>query len=161
MLKLLNNKLNFVNRIDVPKIPLNAYEDFQDFKLYFVDIGLMVAKAALDPSVILEGNDLFTEFKGTLTEQYVLQQLKSIGKTVYYWAREDTKAEVDFLIQHREEVCAIEVKAATNVKSKSLKIYFQKYAPKQVYRSSLQDFTKQDWLTNLPLYTIEQIVHLI
>lgn len=147
-----------VNRIEVPKIPLNAYADFQDFKLYFVDIGLMVAKAAIEPNIILNDNDLFVEFKGTLTEQYVLQQLKSNRKSVYYWAQQDTIAEVDFLIEHQSSIVSIEAKATINVKSKSLKTYFQKFEPKYVFRTSLQDFKDQGWVINIPLYALDQIL---
>ena len=147
-----------VTRIDAPKLPLSAYEDIQDFKVFLLDIGLLTAMANIHETVLLDSSQLMTEFKGTLTEQYVLQQLKCLGVPIHYWTVEKSKAEVDFIVQVQNDIVPIEVKAAENVKSKSLRIYFEKYHPSKVVRTSLSDYRVQDWMTNIPLYAISTIV---
>lgn len=143
-----------VNRIKKPDLPLNAYQD-NAFKLYFLDVGLLAAHSHLDPGVLLDGNRLFTEFKGALTEQYVLQQLVAqISNPVYYWATEKGTAEVDFVLQHGQGVIPIEVKAEENLKSKSLRSYVERFGARKALRVSMADYREQDWLTNLPLYAM-------
>jgi predicted AAA+ superfamily ATPase len=147
-----------VNRVSVPNIPLKAYEDFKAFKLFMLDVGLLSCMVNLDPEVFLSGNDLFREFKGALTEQYVLQQLKTLKDLgIYYWTNERGSAEIDFLVDNGKEVIPLEVKAETNLKAKSLKVYYDKFKPKNAVRVSMSDYKKEEWLLNLPLYAIEQI----
>lgn len=150
-----------VCRASKPGIPLKAYEDVAAFKLFIVDIGLMGAMGDIDVRTLIEGNVIFEEFKGALTEQYVLQQLFTMPDlAIYYWSAERSTAEVDFLIQYAGEVIPIEVKAEENLKAKSLKTFCQKYSPKTAVRTSMSDFRKQDWLINLPLYAISELVEL-
>ena len=145
-------------RVSKPGIPLKAYEDYNAFKLFIADVGLMGAMGDIDIRTLLEGNRIFEEFKGALTEQYVLQQLTSIcDLVIYYWSAERSIAEIDFLIQYSGEVIPIEVKAEENLQAKSLKAFCQKYSPKTAIRTSMSDFRKEDWLTNLPLYAISEL----
>ncbi len=146
-----------VNRIEKPTLPLNAYADFDAFKLFLLDIGLLNAIADLDQKILLEKNNILTEFKGALTEQFVCQQLK-IKKELYYWTATNATAEVDFVLQSQNEIIPIEVKAEENLKSKSLKVYVEKYAPKTAIRTSMSKFRQEDWLTNVPLYGVSEIV---
>jgi uncharacterized protein len=142
-----------VNCVENPTIPLNAYADMHTFKLFMLDIGLLNAIAKIDPRILLEKNNILTEFKGALTEQFVAQQLK-INHDIYYWVASNATAEVDFLIQFQNNVLPIEVKAAENLKSKSLKVFVEKYQPQTAIRTSMSHFRTQDWLTNVPLYGI-------
>jgi len=147
-----------VNRATKPAIPLKAYEDFGAFKLFLVDIGLLAAMSDLDIKTVLEGNVLFEEFKGALTEQYVLQQLLvQKDLVIYYWSAENGRAEVDFLVQFSGQIVPIEVKAEENLKSKSLRVYHEKYNPPILIRTSMSDFRKEEWMINLPLYAIAQL----
>lgn len=109
----------------------------------------------IDSKTILEGNRIFEEFKGALTEQYVLQELlTSKVQSVYYWSAEKSTAEVDFLIQQEGEIVPIEVKAEENLRAKSLKSFCQKYNPDSALRFSMSDYRKEDWLINVPLYAV-------
>ena len=142
-----------VNRIEKPTVPLNAYADFDAFKLFLVDIGLLNAIAKIDPRILIEKNNILTEYKGALTEQFVCQQLK-IENQLYYWVAPNGTAEVDFVIQHQNEVIPIEVKAEENLMAKSLKVYVEKFKPKTAIRTSMSGYRVDDWLTNIPLYGI-------
>lgn len=147
-----------INRAKKPGIPLNAFEDFGSFKLFLVDLGLMNAMGNMDVKTLIDGNTIFQEFKGAVTEQYVLQQIISENQfVVYYWSAEKSAAEIDFLVQFRDRIIPIEVKAEENLQAKSLKIYCQKYNPKIAVRTSMSDFRKETWLTNLPLYAISEL----
>jgi uncharacterized protein len=151
-----------VCRVSKPGIPLKAYEDYNAFKLFIADVGLLGAMGDIDVRTLLEGNTIFEEFKGALTEQYVLQQLATIADLViYYWSAERSTAEIDFIIQHSGEVIPIEVKAEENLQAKSLKTFCQKYLPKTAIRTSMSDFRKEDWLTNVPLYAIGELTELL
>ncbi len=142
-----------VNRCNKPGMPLIAYAVLSDFKLFILDVGLLAAMGNLDIHTLISEQSLFEEFKGALTEQYVLQQLKSIDQLpIYYWSAEKATAEIDFLIQYQNLIIPIEVKAAENLKAKSLKSYHQKFSPEMSIRTSLSDYRKDDWLVNLPLY---------
>jgi len=142
-----------VNRCNKPGMPLIAYTVLSDFKLYILDVGLLAAMGNLDIHTLISEQSLFEEFKGALTEQYVLQQLKSIDHLpIYYWSAEKATAEIDFLIQYQNRIIPIEVKSAENLKAKSLKTYHQKFSPEISIRTSLSDYRKEDWLFNLPLY---------
>jgi predicted AAA+ superfamily ATPase len=124
------------------------------FKLFFLDLGLLNAMAKLDPKILLEKNNILIEFKGALTEQFVAQQLK-INHDLYYWVASNATAEVDFLVQCQNNIIPIEVKAEENLKSKSLKLFAEKYQPNKVIRTSMNRFRVQDWMTNVPLYGID------
>ena len=112
----------------------------------------------LRQETLLDGNALFTEFKGALTEQYVLQQLKTIrGLRVYYWTADRGTAEVDFVIDTGTDVIPVEVKAEQNLRAKSLRVYREKFDPTLSIRTSMADYRKEDWLLNLPLYALETL----
>jgi predicted AAA+ superfamily ATPase len=147
-----------VHRVTAPNIPLKAYEDLKAFKLFLVDVGLLGCMVRLNQTVLLNGNELFKEFKGALTEQYVLQQLTTLkGVEAYYWTNDRGNAEVDFLIDNGNEVIPIEVKAETNLKAKSLKTFVEKFSPKTAIRTSMTDYRQEDWLLNLPLWAVATI----
>ena len=147
-----------VQRATKPNLPLKAYEDLKAFKLFLVDVGLLSCQVRLGQTVLLEGDRLFNEFKGALTEQYVLQQLKTVKELgTYYWTNDRGSAEIDFLLDTGTEVIPVEVKAEKNLKAKSLKTYCEKFKPKTAVRTSMSDYKKEDWLTNIPLWAIEII----
>ena len=134
-------------------MPLNAYANMDAFKLFFLDIGLLNAIAKIDQKILLEKNNILIEFKGALTEQFVAQQLK-INHDLYYWVASNATAEVDFLLQSQNAIIPIEVKAEENLKSKSLKVFVEKYKSNIAIRTSMSRFREQEWLTNVPLYGI-------
>ncbi|MCL2828202.1 MAG: ATP-binding protein [Oscillospiraceae bacterium] len=143
-----------INRVTKPGMPLSAYQD-NAFKLYMLDVGLLAAKSGLDVKSLLEGNRIFEEFKGALTEQYVQQQLLSTqGIRPYYWSSAKGTAEVDFVFQHGMEVVPLEVKAEENLKARSLKSYVEKFSPEYAARTSMSDYRCEEWLVNVPLYAI-------
>ncbi len=145
-----------VHRVTAPSLPLKAYEDLKAFKLFLVDVGLLGCMVGLRQDVLLDGNELFKEFKGALTEQYVLQQLKTAkGLNIYYWTAERGTAEVDFVLDTGSDVIPIEVKAEQNLQAKSLKVYHEKFQPKLSIRTSMADYKEEEWLVNLPLWMIE------
>jgi len=147
-----------VSRISKPGLPLKAYEDLGAFKIFIVDVGLLSAMGNIDVKTLLEGNVIFEEFKGALTEQYVLQQLKALPDiSVYYWSAEKAMAEVDFVIQISGSVFPIEVKAEENLQAKSLKSFHQKHPHLKAIRTSMSDYRKEEWLINLPLYALPAI----
>jgi predicted AAA+ superfamily ATPase len=149
-------------RVSKPAIPLKAYEDRSSFKLFLSDIGLLSAMGDIDAKTLLEGNKIFSEFKGALTEQYVLQQLISYDEfVIFYWSADRSTAEVDFIIQNGGLVIPLEVKAEENLQAKSLKVYVEKFNPEVSIRTSMSDYRKQEWLINLPLYAIHRLIHLM
>lgn len=151
-----------ISRVNSMGIPLCAYEDFKAFKLFMVDVGLLSCMTGLQQKILLEGNTLFTEFKGALTEQYVCQQLKCIDNlNVYYYSNERNSCEIDFIIDTGEKVVPLEVKAEVNLRAKSLKVFNEKYSPEISVRTSMADYKKESWLINLPLYAINQITEVI
>lgn len=141
-----------------PFLPLKAYIDFNAFKIFLLDIGLLIAMADLDAQVIIDGNRIFTEFKGALTEQYIFQQLISeVAIEPYYYSTVNSKEEIDFLLQGKTSIVPVEVKAEENLRAKSLKAFVDKYKPKFAVRTSMSDYREQDWMTNIPLYNIDRI----
>ena len=147
-----------VSRVNAAGIPLKAYEDLKAFKLFIVDVGLLGCMTGLRQRTLLDGDDLFVEFKGALTEQYVCQQLKTIEDLgVYYYTNDRGSCEIDFVVDTGEQIVPIEVKAETNLRAKSLKTYRQRFEPELSVRTSMADYKKEDWLLNLPLYAIENI----
>ncbi|MBQ7884089.1 MAG: ATP-binding protein [Phascolarctobacterium sp.] len=148
-----------VSRVNAAGIPLKAYEDLKAFKLFLVDVGLLGCMAGLRQRTLLDGNNLFSEFKGALTEQYVCQQLKTIEDLgVYYYTNDRGSCEVDFVIDTGELIVPVEVKAEVNLRAKSLKTYQEKFLPEVSVRTSMADFKREDWLVNLPLYAIENVI---
>lgn len=145
-----------VNCVSAPRIPLKSYEDSSAFKIFMVDIGLLGAMSDLDEATIVKGNEIFTEFKGALTEQYVLQQL-ILSNALYYWSKANAKQEIDFLIQQKGEVIPIEVKAEENLRAKSLKQYIIEQNPTKAYRISMSNHRQDDKIVNLPLYAISLV----
>lgn len=148
-----------VSRISTPHLPLKAYEDLKSFKLFILDIGLLGCITNLHQNTLLDGNDLFTEFKGALTEQYVVQQLATImNSNIYYYTNERGSCEIDFIIENERRIIPLEVKSELNLKAKSLKVYCEKYNPDIAVRASMSNYKKEDWIVNLPLYAIEKIL---
>ena len=142
-------------RVSQPLMPLIAYQDLSAFKLFFNDVGLLAAKSNIDSKTIILGHTAFVEFKGALTEQFVMQQLKSAElHYIGYWTNDRSTAEVDFIVQHQGEIISIEVKASENTKAKSFKLFCAKYQPHTAIRTSLTNYHKENWMTNVPLYLI-------
>lgn len=151
-----------INRVNDCKTPLSAYQDFSAFKLYILDIGLLGAMAKIDVTTLLEGNEIFVEFKGALTEQFVLEELKSnTNVPIFYWSSDKGIAELDYLIQIGRNNVPIEVKANENLMAKSLKSFVEKYHTKINVRTSMADYRKEEWLINIPLYMIGNIENII
>lgn len=148
-----------VNRCKKGQMPLAAYEDFAAFKIFISDIGLMGAMSKLPPQSLINGNALFTDFKGALTEQYVMQQLKTSSKlSVYYWSADSSRGEIDFLVQRDSDIIPIEVKAEENLQAKSLRSFIDKNPELHGVRLSMSPYREQDWMTNYPLYSILAIM---
>ena len=147
-----------VSRVNAAGIPLKAYEDLKAFKLFIVDVGLLGCMTGLRQRTLLDGDDLFVEFKGALIEQYVCQQLKTVEDLgIYYYTNDRGSCEIDFVVDNGEQIVPIEVKAETNLRAKSLKTYRERFEPELSVRTSMADYKKEDWLLNLPLYAIENI----
>ncbi|MCL2594546.1 MAG: DUF4143 domain-containing protein [Promicromonosporaceae bacterium] len=144
-----------VRRITAPLLPIAAYADTKAFKLFGLDVGLLAAAARLDPQIVVEGNRVFTEFKGALTEQYVAQQLIAMGRLdPHYWSAEGGTAEVDFVVVQDSQVIPIEVKAETNTKAKSLRRYQDLYRPSLAVRTAMVPYGATPGLLSLPLYAL-------
>jgi uncharacterized protein len=144
------------HRVSKPGIPLAAYQDISVFKLFLHDVGLLGAMAGLNVRTIIEGNEIFTEFKGALTEQYVMQQLRlNSERYIGYWTNDRSTSEVDFVIQEEGEVIPIEVKSGENLKAKSFRLFCEKYEPSKAIRTSLSDYKEESWMANVPLYAVE------
>lgn len=151
-----------INRVNDCKIPLSAYQDFNAFKLYTLDVGLLGAMAKVDVTTLLEGNAIFKEFKGALTEQFVLTELKTIkDMPIFYWSADKGIAELDYIVQIGRYNVPIEVKAEENLMAKSLKSFVERYGTKINVRTSMSDYKKQDWLINVPLYMISNIDNIV
>ncbi|MCR5598119.1 MAG: ATP-binding protein [Lachnospiraceae bacterium] len=144
--------IHLVHRVSKPGLPLKAYEEMSAFKIYLNDVGLLGAMGQISPKAVLEGNKLFTEFKGAMTEQYVLQQMVGgMGIKPYYYSAENSRGEIDFLLQGADTLIPVEVKSEENLQAKSLRAFYDKYGYKGV-RISMSDYREQEWLTNYPLY---------
>jgi predicted AAA+ superfamily ATPase len=139
-----------------PRLPLNDYQDLSAFKLYHNDIGLLGAMSKLSPRTVIEGNLLFTEYKGVFTEQFVIQQLRlNEDFSIFYFAPDSYSMEVDFIVQNaNDEIIPVEVKSGENLKSVSFKHFCEKYQPKNAIRTSLSDYRQETWMTNVPLYFV-------
>ena len=144
-----------VHRISKPVVPLKFYEDMDSFKLFLLDCGLLGALSETPPEQILIGDNVFEEYKGAFTENYVLQQLKSLPRTfVYYYSNDNSTLEIDFVVQHEAHVIPIEVKAEENLRAKSLRQFVTDNAGLHGVRFSMSDYREQDWLTNVPLWAV-------
>ena len=154
------NIVNKVYNVTKPSMPLKSYNDLAAFKIYLNDVGLLRKMTDLDSKVIIEGNRLFEEFKGALTENYVLQTIETMGLSPYYFTF-DNRYEIDFIIQFKNEIIPIEVKSSDNVNNTSLKVYNEKYSPKARIRFSMKNLNKDDNLINIPLFMVEYITKFI
>lgn len=144
-----------VNRSKKGQLPLAAYEDFSAFKIFMSDIGLMGAMSNLPAQSLLSGNVLFSDFKGALTEQYVMQQLKTNSNlAIYYWSADSSRGEIDFLLQRDCDIIPVEVKAEENLQAKSLRSFVDKNPGLHGVRLSMSPYREQDWMTNYPLYSV-------
>ena len=143
-------------RVSKPELPLTAFEELSVFKLYLVDVGLLAAICDLPLETMIQGNDLFLQYKGALTEQFVSQQLCSSDvEKIAYWTNDRSTSEVDFIVQKEGRIIPIEVKAEVNLRARSFKFFCEKYQPQTALRFSMKDYKKESWMINLPLYTIE------
>ncbi|MBR6489538.1 MAG: ATP-binding protein [Muribaculaceae bacterium] len=143
-----------VNRAKTSGVPLNAFEDMTAFKLFAVDVGLLSAMNKVRPESLVMGNELLTTYKGALTEQFVAQHLVTFVDFLFYWSAENSRGEIDFLVQVDDKIIPIEVKAEENLKSKSLRTFVQKYPNLHGLRLSMSNYRQQDWMDNVPLYAI-------
>lgn len=144
-----------VNRTKAGKMPLSAYEDFSAFKLFILDVGLLAAMGKLTSQIILDGDAIFEEFKGALTEQYVFQQLKTYEDIdIYYWSADNSSGEIDFIVQKEGVITPIEVKSTENLQSKSLSAFIKRNPELKGLRFSMSEYKEQDWMKNKPLYSI-------
>jgi hypothetical protein len=150
-----------VKLVSKPSIPLLAYDDESAFKMYALDVGIIRKMAKLSPLAYVEGSRLFTEFKGAMTENYILQSLVAQFDDIpRYWTSGNT-AEIDFLIQYENEIIPVEVKSDENIKSRSLQLYHQKFNPKLRIRYSLKNLSYQDGLLNIPLFLSDYTMDLV
>lgn len=145
-----------ISNVSAPRIPLRSYEDNGAFKLFCVDVGLLGAMSSLDSETIVEGNRIFTEFRGALTEQYALQELM-LHQEPFYFAKQNSQLEIDFLIQEKGNVIPIEVKAEENLRARSLRQFVTDYSSSEAYRFSMSAYRRESWMTNFPLYAIESL----
>lgn len=143
------------------EMPLSAYEDFGTFKLFMLDVGLMCALNKITSDALLQGNEIFSTYRGAMTEQYVCQQLMGAVDSVYYWSADNSRGEIDFLIQDGDKIVPIEVKAEENLKAKSLAAFVGRYAGLHGVRLSMSDYREQGWMTNVPLYAAGSIKRVI
>ena len=144
-----------VHRCKKAVMPLSAYEDFGAFKLFLLDTGLLGAMSNINAKSLLDETGIFEEFKGVISEQYVLQQLQYyLNGDIYYWASAQSRAEIDFLFQYKEKIYPVEVKARENLRSKSLKAFYNKFPHTHPVRISMSDYREESWLTNVPLYAV-------
>jgi hypothetical protein len=144
-----------IHRVSKPGIPLIAYQDLSVFKLFLLDVGLLGAMAGMHISVLLNGNEAFTEFKGALTEQYVMQQIRiESDRYIGYWTNERSTSEIDFIVQENGNIIPFEVKSGGNLRAKSFRLFCEKYNPERAVRTALIPYKKEDWMTNIPLYGI-------
>lgn len=149
------------NRVTAPHLPLKAYEDLKAFKLFLLDIGLLGCMCGLSQQTLLNGNEVFIEYKSALSEQYVLQQLITRQEyQLYYYTNDRGSCEIDFLLDDGKKIKPLEVMAEVNLKAKCLRSFYDKYQPQTSIRTSMADYEIQDWLVNIPLYAVQEITEL-
>ena len=147
-----------IARVREVGMPLKFYEDINAFKLFMLDVGLLGAISEMEPAQMLMSDNAMTESKGAFTENYVLSQLKTMPDMgTYYYSREDSRLEVDFMVQHQGRIIPVEVKAEENLRAKSLKAFMEKHKDLHAIRLSMSPYREQDWLTNYPLYAVREI----
>lgn len=147
-----------VHRVNSGHLPLTSYQDFKAFKLYMLDVGLLCCQTKLDIRTILEGHRLFVEFKGALTEQFVLQELLcNKHLAIFYYTNDRNSSELDFVLDNGKDIVAMEVKAEQNLRAKSLAIFSEKFQPKHAIRVSMADFKEEEKLLNFPLYALSAL----
>lgn len=147
-----------ISRVRCGQLPLKGFEDIDSFKLYLLDIGLMGAMSGLSATTITQGNDLFLQYKGALTEQFVMQEMQTLNSLeIHYWTPDESIAEMDFVIQKEGKIIPIEVKAERHLKAKSIAIYIQQNHPKNVIRTSLSPYHQSEQITDIPLYAFYSI----
>ena len=144
-----------VNRINEPSVPVKFYEDMNAFKLFLLDCGLLACMVDAPASQMLIGNNVFVEFKGAFTEQYVMQELRGCGLTPFYWSNAKTPAEIDFIVQYHDRLIPIEVKAEENVRARSLSQFIKDNPTLHGLRFSMKGYVEQDWMDNVPLVGME------
>lgn len=150
-----------VHRTKAGKLPLNAFEDLSAFKLFTLDVGLLSAMNKVSPDTLVSGNELFTTFKGALTEQFVAQHLLTFVDFLYYWSAENSSGEIDFLVQVKDTIIPIEVKAEENLRSKSLRVFVNKNDNLHGIRLSMSYYRQQEWMDNYPLYAIASLEEIV
>ncbi len=144
-----------IPRVREVGLPLKFYEDFNAFKLFILDVGLLGALSEMEPAQMLISNKAMTESKGAFTENYVLTQLLCQQSVfTYYYSRDDARLEIDFLVQHKGEIVPIEVKAEENLRSKSLRTFIDAHQQLHALRFSMSPYQEQGWMTNIPLYAV-------
>ena len=149
-----------INRVTKGALPLKFYEDFSAFKLFMLDCGLMGALTEAPASQILIGDNIFSEYKGAFTEQYVMQELRTILNTsLYYFSADDSKQELDFVFQNEDVIVPVEVKAEENLRAKSMRQFCIEHPGTKGVRISMSPYREQDWMVNIPLYGVEKILH--
>ena len=153
--------INKSTRVKKPGMPLISYMDQGSFKMYMLDVGLLAAKGNLPAKTILNGNAIFEEFKGALTEQFVAQELVAKGMELYYYSTENSSGEIDFVVQKEEYCIPVEVKASENLKAQSLKAYCRKYEPELAIRTSMSNYREEEWMVNVPLYLFSEYVDVL
>lgn len=150
-----------VHRVKEIRMPVKFYEDLSAFKLFLIDCGLLGCMVGASPKQMLVGNNVFTEFKGAFTEEFVMQQLVAAGLRPYYWSSETTPAEINFVVENEDAVIPIEVKAEENVRAKSMAAYIGSHPDDHLHglRFSMKGYERQDWMTNVPLYAITKLLN--
>ncbi len=144
-----------VQRVNAGLPPLKFYEDMDAFKLYLLDCGLFGAMVEADAKQVISGDNIFREYKGAFTEEFVLEQLSALPRRkIYYFSKENSQVEVDFIFQQNGIVAPLEVKAEENVKAKSLRLFHTEFQISRSFRTSMCKFREEDWLTNIPLYGV-------
>lgn len=141
-------------RVTKPGMPLIAYMEQNSFKVFMLDVGLLAAKGNLSAKTLLEGNKIFEEFKGAMTEQFVAQELHGRNMELYYFSTENSSGEIDFVVQREQHCIPVEVKAEENLRARSLRAYCAKYKPEMAIRASMSNYREQEWMVNVPLYAL-------
>ncbi|MDR0306984.1 MAG: AAA family ATPase [Chitinispirillales bacterium] len=151
--------LHKIYNVSKPALPLAAYSDLSAFKLFHNDVGLLAAMTNLRAKTIIEGDAVFTEFKSALTEQFVFQQLiPNENLSIHYFTFDNSKYEVDFIVQNEnDEIIPIEAKSGENLRARSFRLFCENFKPQTAIRTSLSNYRKEDWMTNVPLYIIGNI----
>lgn len=155
-----------LTRVSKGELPLDGFEDTESFKLFVLDVGILGAMCSLDRRTLIEGSDFYGQYKGALTEQYVLQELICRGTDadevkIHYWAPDTGQAEVDFILQSGGQIAPLEAKAEISVKAKSLKVFSGQYKTRLIFRTSLRPYFKGENVTDIPLYAVSKVIEIM